>query len=128
MKKMVAEADDTEPSSKSEILKSGNYSLNSTRTAINQYLLDLREELEKNKYILTEPNHFRLIGNVKIGFSISSDGIFFNIRITESSGDQFLDRSALSAVSGTSGKTKRPKNTGAKNIQTSAVIKYQYGL
>jgi hypothetical protein len=34
----------------------------------------------------------------------------------------------LSAIRNASGKIKRPLVTGVKTIQTSAVVKYQYGL
>lgn len=126
MKKMVTEAGDTKTLQKPR----GTYSLNRTRSAFHRYLLAVREEIEieKNKYLSTSSRYSRLVGNVKIGFSISSDGVFSNIQIVDSSGDQRLDRNALSAINSASGKTKRPKNTGIKTIKTSAVIKYQYGL
>ncbi len=125
---MVSEVDETKPLPKNPLKRSGTYSLNRTRTALHRYLLSVREEIEKNKYVSTPSSYSRLVGNVKIGFSISGDGLFSNVRILESSGDEALDRSALSAIIIASGKPKRPKNTGYKTIQTSAVIKYQYGL
>ncbi len=128
IKKLIEEADETKPTPNAQLKKGGFYSLNSARTALHRYLLAIREEIEKKKYVPASSRYFNLVGNVKIGFSISGGGLFSNLRILESSGDKLLDRTAVAAINQASGKCKRPKNTGYKTIQTSAVIIYQYGL
>lgn len=128
VKKLVDEAGETKPIAKAQLKQSGYYSLNRARSALHRYLLAVREEIEKNKFVLVSSKYPNLVGNVKIGFSISGNGLFSNIRILEPSGDKLLDRTAMAAINRASGKIKRPKTTGYKTIQTSAVIKYQYGL
>ena len=128
VKKLLSEAADSHTQTKPLINSTAAYSLNRTRTALNQYLLAVREDIEKNKFNLAPITYANIVGNVKIRFSISAEGIFSNIRLVESSGDQNLDKSALLAVNSASGKSKRSKNTGTKTIKTSVVVKYQYGL
>jgi len=128
VKKMVTEIDDSKPLPKAQIKRTGSYSLNRTKTALNHYLFEIREVIEKNKFIAAPSMYSNIVGNVTIKFSISASGMFSNIRIIESSGDRILDKSALSAINSASGKTKRPKNTGIKTIKASVIVKYQYGL
>jgi TonB family protein len=125
---MVTEIDDSKPLPKAQIKRTGSYSLNRTKTALNHYLFEIREVIEKNKFIAAPSMYSNIVGNVTIKFSISASGMFSNIRIIESSGDRILDKSALSAINSASGKTKRPKNTGIKTIKASVIVKYQYGL
>jgi TonB family protein len=127
-KKLVSETNDLKEPPLPQINRPGIYSLNKTKTILNQYFLAIREVIEKNKFSLPLSSYSNIVGNVKISFSISSEGEFSNIRIIESSGDQILDKSALSAIENASGKTKRPKNTGVKTIKASTIVKYQYGL
>lgn len=128
LQKLLEDSAKTEAASKSQAKSNGLSSLNRTRAAIKHYLLSIREEIEKNKKTSASPKYSTLVGNVEIGFLITADGLFTNLCIQESSGDHLLDRSAIEAINKTSGKIKRPKNTGFQTIQTSAVIKYQYGL
>jgi TonB family protein len=128
VKNLVSEADDSIVLSKSKLERAGAYSLNRTKTAIHNYLLAVREVIEKHKYVSNPSNYYTIVGNVKISFSISAAGEFSNIRVVESSGDQFLDKSALSAIKSANGSIARTKNTGIKLIKASAVVKYQYGL
>jgi TonB family protein len=128
VKKMVIEAKDTKTLSKPIIKTAGIYSLNRTKAALQNYLLDIREVIEKNKFNSNPEDYRKIVGNVTIRFSISADGVFSNIQIAESSSDINLDKSALSAVKIASGKAKRPKTTGAQTIKASVVVKYQYGL
>ena len=128
VKKLVAKSDDSKVVSKSQVKSPGTYSLNRARTALNHYLLAIREVIEKNKFISYPSSYSNVVGNVTIKFSISPAGTFYNSRVMESSGDKNLDKSALSAIRNASGKIKRPLVTGVKTIQTSAVVKYQYGL
>jgi TonB family protein len=128
VQKLVTEATETKTVAPKKTKRTGTYSLNRTKTALHHYLLDIREVIEKNKFISDPSTYSNIVGNVKISFSISSAGIFSNIQIVDSSGDHKLDKSALSAISSSSGKIKRPKNTGIKTIKASTVIKYQYGL
>jgi TonB family protein len=104
------------------------YSLNRGRAELRRYLQTIREEIEKNKKATATADYSEWIGNVKIRFSISGYGIFSNVQILESSGNKPLDQSAMKAIKMASGKIKRPQSSGSKTIQTSAVIKYQYGL
>ncbi|XQW83846.1 energy transducer TonB [Thalassotalea piscium] len=126
--KLVETASDNTIKPATKIRKTGTYSLNRTKAALNRYLLDIREVIEKNKFSLTPEIYTHIVGNVTISFSISAEGTFSKIRITESSSDPDLDKSALIAVESASGKTKRPKITGTTTIKASAVIKYQYGM
>lgn len=127
-KKLVNEANETKPVANTQLTKSGYYSLNQTKTALHHYLLAIRENIENHKYVPASARHFNLVGNIEIGFSISGEGLFSQVRILESSGDKRLDRTAMAAITRASGKIKRPKSTGYKTLRTSAVIKYQYGL
>lgn len=128
VKKMVTEIDDSKPLPKAQIKRTGSYSLNRTKTALNHYLFEIREVIEKNKFIAAPSMYSNIVGNVTIKFSISASGMFSNIRIIESSGDRILDKSALSAINSANGIISRPKNTGIKLIKASVVVKYQYGL
>ena len=106
----------------------GIYSFNRAKAILRRYLQSIREEIEKNKRATATADYSKWVGNVKVGFSILRNGLFSNVQILESSGNKLLDQSAIEAINKASGKTKRPPNTGRKKIQTSAVIKYQYGL
>ncbi|WP_394708425.1 energy transducer TonB [uncultured Desulfuromusa sp.] len=108
--------------------KNSAYSLNQAKAILRRYLQTIREEIEKNKKATATAGYSNWIGNVKVGFSISRNGLFSNVQILDSSGNKLLDQSAMEAINKASGKIKRPKSTGSKTIQTSAVIKYQYGL
>lgn len=107
--------------------KNGVYSLNQARATLRRYLQTIREEIEKNKKATATAGYSKWVGNVKIGFSISRNSIFSNVQILESSGNKLLDQSAMEAINKASGKIKRPQSAGSRTIQTSAVIKYQYG-
>ncbi len=95
---------------------------------INKYLFYLREEIEHNKYQPPESRYYRLIGNVKVAIDILGNGSFSNIRISRSSGDALLDKTAFNAISHTNGTYKRPQWTGYKTLRAVFVLKYQYGL
>lgn len=125
IKKLLEEANESKP----VVPKASDIqSFNQVKSAIRHYLLSVREEIEKNKKISAISSYTELVGRVKIGFSISGNGLFSDVQILETSGDKLLDQSATQAIYSSNGKIKRPPTTGHKTIQTSAVIKYQYGL
>lgn len=86
------------------------------------------DEIGKRKFSPDESRYYRLIGNVRVGFTIGPYGRFSNIRIVNSSGDELLDKTALNAVRETDGVVKRPVWSGRNILRIFAIIKYQYKL
>ena len=95
---------------------------------IKRYLIRLRKRIEAAKFIPRQDGDNAMIGNVLIGFDITGNGAFKNIRVLRSSGFPRLDKKADHAVRRSCLGIKRPGATGTERIRTSVVIKYQYGL
>ena len=93
-----------------------------------RYIEIVAEEIEKRRFSPPESRYYRLIGNVKIAFSIDRYGRFHNITIVRSSGDALLDATALKAIKNTDGRVKRPAWAGTRVLNVSMVLKYQYSL
>ncbi|MDX2607583.1 MAG: TonB family protein [Woeseiaceae bacterium] len=127
VRSIVEEAEHGSDASEPVSNKAGHYSFIRRQTLLKRYLVAVREEIEKHKYVLVK-NPSSLVGNVTVRFRILADGSFRDVTLLSSSGTLTLDRAAVVAVETASGKAKRSKVTGSRPITTTAVIKYQFGL
>lgn len=116
----------------SEDLASGEEGGNSPQArrkrALRRYLIDVRKEIERQKFLGAQECRKTLIGNVRYSLTITADGLFANVHLMRSSGDPRLDRAGITAIKNSSGKVPRPRITGTIPLNTTVTVKYQYGL
>jgi TonB family protein len=106
----------------------GYYSTYNKNKLMNSYLELIRKEISNRKFSPLESMSYGLLGNAIVGFTITGNGDFIGIKILRSSGDPLLDKTALNAVSASSGKVKRPAASGRDDVRVNVAVKYQYGL
>lgn len=106
----------------------GYYSAAGKDRLMKIYLEMIAEEISRRKFSPEESKYYGLIGNATVGFAVTGEGLFSDIEILDSSGDELLDKTALNAVAETSGRVKRPAATGRKSVRVYVTVKYQYGL
>jgi protein TonB len=98
------------------------------RRTLRQYITWVREAIEQRKFQPDRQGLEGLIGNARYAFTITAEGAFTDIKLTRTSGDALLDRTALLGILAASGVVKRPKITGRSPLSVTVAVKYQHSL
>ena len=89
------------------------------------YLTQIRNKIAQNKFKSQMAKRLNLKGRVKLNFLIHAPNKIAEISIAESSGEDLLDRSALSSIKDTTDIPNIPKALKRKKIPVTLVILYE---